>query len=55
MCENPNCSVSVCRWQRNRAANLRLLIGRYVRAGHADAAYECTVNLVRLMLTGEED
>lgn len=41
--------------QQNRAANLRMLIGRYVRAGWADYAYLCTVRLVRVLENRDED
>lgn len=54
MCDNPTCPVLACRWERNRADNLRMLIRRYIRAGRADDARECTMRLVRLCFYGDE-
>lgn len=41
-------------FRKNRAANLRMLISRYIRAGHDDAVYECTVALARVTTNRDE-
>jgi len=40
--------------QDNRAANLVGLIKRYIRGGLEDAAYECTVRLMRVVQGRDE-
>lgn len=42
-------------WRVNRAANLRMLVGRYIKAGRADHAYDCAVRLVRVSTGRSEE